>query len=66
MLIPEQKVNRVDTASTNLELFQLDPEKFLARLVTQDETWVPHFPSDTKMDSVQWKHTDPHPYENSR
>ena len=57
MLNSEQKIARMDISETLLEKFTANPEVFLACLVTQDETWVPHYDPETKHESVQWKHT---------
>lgn len=56
LLTPEQKQVRKETSHELLDLFNEDPEDFLARLVTQDETWVPHFDPESKAESRQWKH----------
>lgn len=60
MLSPSQKMERVRVSTTLLERLNEDPH-FMDRLVTQDETWVPHFDPETKAESVQWKHTDSPP-----
>ena len=41
---------------TNLALFDADPERFVKRFVTVDETWVHHFQPKTKQQSKLWKH----------
>ena len=56
MLTPEQKNVRRETSHEVLHLFNEDPENFLDRIVTQDETWVPHFDPETKVESSQLKH----------
>ena len=43
MLTPEQKFTWKVTSHEMMTLFDEDPEDFLLRIVTQDETWVPHF-----------------------
>ena len=40
----------------NLSLCKDDPEEFMRRVVTQDETWVHHFDHEAKKQSMQWKH----------
>lgn len=60
MLSPSQKMERVRVSTTLLERLNEDPH-FMDRLVTQDETWVPHFDPETKAESMQWKHTDSPP-----
>ena len=61
MLTPEQRQVRKETSIEILSLFNEDTENFLNRLVTQDETWVPHFDPETKAESRQWKHSDSPP-----
>ena len=56
MLTPEQKRNRIMTSTEMLTLMIVDPEGFMARIVTQDKTWVPYFDPETKAESKQWKH----------
>lgn len=56
LLTPEQKQVRKETSREVLDLFNEDPEDFLGRLVTQDETWVPHFDPESNAESRQWKH----------
>lgn len=61
MLTPEQKATRVATSTHVLDLMSSNMDDFLARIVTQDETWVPHFDPETKEESKQWKHPDSPP-----
>jgi hypothetical protein len=43
-----------------LEFFGGDPNDFLSRLVTMDETWL--YDPETKQKSMEWQHSDsPHP-----
>jgi histone-lysine N-methyltransferase SETMAR len=56
MLTPEQKQNRCQISQQLLQRYQADPDDFLSRLVTQDETWVHHFDPESKRQSLQWKH----------
>jgi len=39
------------------EFFRRDPNDFLSRLVTMDETWVYHYDPETKQQSVVWRHS---------
>ena len=55
MLTDEQKQNRVDVCTDLLCHLQTQPQIFLNRIVTQDETWVHHFDLETKM---VWKHAN--------
>ena len=61
MLTEEQKKVCVDIC-TDLSCLQAEPQTFLDRIVTQDETWVHHFDPETKRQSMIWKHvTSPTP-----
>ena len=57
-LTEDQKKTRVNMSKELLSLYQKDTEGFLARTITQDETWVQHFDPETKQQSMQWR---PHP-----
>ena len=46
---------RVESSQELLEVYNANPEDFLTRLVTGDETWLHHWESDTKKESMQWK-----------
>jgi histone-lysine N-methyltransferase SETMAR len=56
MLTMDQKRTRVVTSEALLARFRHNPENFLARFVTMDETWVHHFDPETKRQSMEWKH----------
>ena len=56
MLTPMQKQQRLDCCRDMLCQFQEDKHDFLGRLVPQDETWVHHFDTESKQQSMQWKH----------
>lgn len=55
-LTPDMKKTRKLISEDLLQRLQSNPEAFLARVVTQDETWVHHFDPETKEQSKQWKH----------
>jgi hypothetical protein len=40
-----------------LEFFRRDPNDFLSRLVTMDETWLYHYEPKTKQQSMEWRHS---------
>ena len=62
MLTEEQKKVCVDVCTDLLSRLQAEPQTFLDRTVTQDETWVHHFDLETKQQSMIWKHvTSPTP-----
>jgi len=47
-LTEEQKKVRVDVCTDLLSRLQAEPQTFLDRIVTQDETWVHHFDPQDK------------------
>ena len=56
MLTEDQKRNRLDISRYLLSRYEDDPKEFMDRVVTQDETWVHHFDSESKKQNMQWKH----------
>ena len=48
LLNDSQKAKRAEVSRKNLRLYQRDPEAFLNRMVTVDETWVHHFTPEKK------------------
>jgi len=66
LLMFEQKLVRKNQSYNNLSLFNKDPDGFHARFVTVDETWVHHFTPESKMSSMQWKHTNSPPPKKAR
>jgi len=40
-----------------LEFFRRDPNDFLSRLVTMDETWLYHYDPETQQQSMEWRHS---------
>ncbi|XP_045446592.1 uncharacterized protein LOC123654751 [Melitaea cinxia] len=54
MLTPLQKQQRVDASKQFLELCGDEPAQILERIATGDETWVHHFESESKQESMQW------------
>ena len=62
MLTEEQKKVCADVCTDLLSCLQVEPQTFLDRMVTQDETLVHHFDPETKWQSMIWKHvTSPTP-----
>jgi len=56
VLTEEQKKVCVDVCTgTDLSRLQVEPQTFLDRTVTLDETWVHHFDPETKRQSLIWK-----------
>jgi len=50
----DKKRQRCKLSEQLLELFRRDPNDFLSRLVTMDETWLYYYDSKTKQQSVEW------------
>ncbi|UYV82441.1 hypothetical protein LAZ67_21002182 [Cordylochernes scorpioides] len=57
LLTPDQKAVRRKLSSDNLALFEANPEKFVNRFVSMDETWAHHFTAESKQQSMQWRHS---------
>jgi len=51
-----KKVNGASRLSNFWNIFGRDPNDFLSRLVTMNETWLYHDP-ETKQQSIEWWHT---------
>jgi len=52
----DQKRQRCQSSEQRLEFFRRDPNDFLSRLVTMNETWLYHYDLETKQQSVEWPH----------
>ncbi|KAG5320457.1 SETMR methyltransferase, partial [Pseudoatta argentina] len=50
----EHKRNRVTISKQYLKMFQRNPDEFLRRFITVDETWIHYFTPETKEQSKQW------------
>ena len=53
----DQKRQRCQSSEQLLEFFRRDPNDFLSRLVTTDETWLYHYDPTTKQQSMEWRHS---------
>jgi len=56
MLTDVQKACRDETSASFLSVFNENPDKFISRFVTVDETWLHHFDPESKAQSMAWKH----------
>jgi histone-lysine N-methyltransferase SETMAR len=54
-LTDDQKRTKLDISRYLLSRYEDEPD-FIYRIVTKDETWVHHFDSESKKQSMQWKH----------
>jgi len=62
----DQKRQRCQSSEQHLEFFRGDPNDFMSRLLTMDETWLYHYDPETTQQSVEWRHScSPRP-KNSR
>jgi len=52
-----QKRQRCHSSVQLLEFFRRDPNDFLSRLVTMDETWLYHYDPETQQQSMEWRHS---------
>ena len=52
MLTKDQKKSRLDISKYLPSLCEDDPEEFMRRVVTHDETWVYHFDHKAKKQSM--------------
>jgi len=53
----DQKRQRCQSSGQLLEFFRRDPNDFVSRLVTMDETWLYHYDLETKQQSMEWRHS---------
>ena len=56
MLSDAQKADRVEASSGLLRLFNKNPDNFVSRFLTVDETWLHHFDRESRPQSMAWKH----------
>ena len=54
ILTPEQMAFRKRICEENLTLMRADPGRFLASVITTDETWIATFEPETKRQSSAW------------
>jgi len=57
--MPERgsKSQQCQSSEQLLEFFRRDPNDFLSRLVTMDDTWLYHYDPETKQQSTEWRHS---------
>ena len=53
----DHKRQRCQSSEKILEFFQRDPNDFLSRLVTMDETWLYLYDPETKQQSMEWRYS---------
>jgi hypothetical protein len=51
----DKKRQRCQPSEQHLENFRLDPNDFLSRLATMDETWLYNYDPVTKQQSMEWR-----------
>jgi len=52
MLSDTQKANQVDASTSLLRLFSENPDNFISRFLTVDDTWLYHFDPESKVQSM--------------
>jgi hypothetical protein len=52
-----QTRQRCQSSEQNLEFFRRDPNDFLSRLLSMDETWLYHYDPETKQQSMECRHS---------
>ena len=57
MITDDDKTKRMGSALKFLTLCAQEGDEFLDSIVTGDETWVFHYPPESKQQSLQWCHT---------
>ena len=58
MLTDDQKRTQLDISRYLMSCFEDDSCDFIERVVTEDETWVHHFETESRMQSKQWKYPE--------
>jgi len=53
----DQERKRCQLSEQLLEFFRRDPNDFLSRFVTMDETWLYHYDPETKQQWMEWRHS---------
>jgi len=53
----DQRHQRCQSSEQILELFRRYPNDFLPRLLIMDETWLYHYDSETKQQTMKWRHS---------
>jgi len=53
----DKKRQRCQSSEQILEFLRRDPNDFLSRLVTMDETWLYHYDPETKQQLMEWRHS---------
>lgn len=54
LLTVDQKFTRKTVSIENLTLYKRNPNEFLRRFITVDETWIHHYTPESKQQSKQW------------
>jgi len=53
----DQKRQRCQSSEQLSEFFRRDPNDFLSRLVTMDETWLYHYDPEIMQETMEWRHS---------
>ena len=52
-----KNINGASRLSNIWNFFRRDPNDFLSQLVIMDKTWLYHYDSETKQQSMEWRHS---------
>lgn len=55
LLTPDQKERRVIDSEHCLAVYNRDPNEFLRRFITMDETWIHHYTPESNKQSAEWR-----------
>ena len=57
----QDRVRRVTSSQEFLDLFTSDQDKFVGHIVTGDETWIHRWYTQSKQESMRWRHASSNP-----
>lgn len=55
VLTAEQKENRVIASELGLAMYKRNPDDFVSRFVTMDETWIHHYSPESDQEATYWQ-----------
>jgi DNA-binding response OmpR family regulator len=55
--MPERRSKMSMVSEQLLEFFWHNPNDFLSRLATMDETWLYHYDPEIKQESIEWRYS---------
>lgn len=61
ILSDDEKLQRVQSSTEFLSRYEREGDRFLRRIITTDETWIPLYEPESKRESMIWKHSQSPP-----